>query len=97
MGIVRIIADFDVRRFGEVVGDLVRGWGQADVDSLQRKFDEPFYYSGGIIKITVREHRAWRALNRRLLAQNPRMIRSPVLAWAEGKGLFPMIRLLPAK
>jgi hypothetical protein len=106
VGISRIIAEFDVRRSVAIIReksvqlcgdarDWWRGWTETDIDSLRRKLDEPSYYSGGIVKITLAEHRAWSEFNRRLLAQNPRMVRSPLMAWAEGKGLFPMIRLLP--
>jgi hypothetical protein len=82
MGVVSVIARFDSRRVAEIVSGwaMGRGWSQTDLDRLQRKFDEPSYYSGGIIKITIREHRAWCALNGRLLAEDPKMIRSPSLA-----------------
>jgi hypothetical protein len=116
VGIKRIIADFDIRRLGEIIRgwlaqtlrrfdeiigergaqtrDWWRGWTESDIDRLTLKLDDPTYYNGGIFKITVREHRAWQVLNRRLLAQNPRLTRSPVLAWAEGKGLFQMVRFI---
>lgn len=104
MGIARIILDIDIGRLGEImsdprneVRDWWRGWSERDVDSLIRKLDDPLCYNGGILKITIREHKAWPVLSRRLLSQNPKLIRSPVLAWAEGKGLFQMVRLLELK
>lgn len=104
MGIFRIIADFDVRRLGEIIGqaraqvrDWWRGWTETDIDHLIRKLDDPLCYSGGIFKISVQERRAWVELNRRLQSQDPGMVRSPVIAWADGEGLFPMIRLLPSR
>jgi hypothetical protein len=98
MGVFRIIVDFDIVRVGEIIReprirDWWRGWSEKDIDSLVGKLDEPFYYIGGTFKITKREHLAWYALNRRLLAETPTMIRSPILTWAEGRGLFPMVRL----
>jgi hypothetical protein len=106
VGIVRIIADFDVRRSVGIIReksiglsrdtrDWWRGWTEADVDSLSQKLDDSLYYSGGIVKITIAEYRAWPELNSRLRAQSDKVVRSPVMAWAEGKGLFPMIGLLP--
>jgi hypothetical protein len=106
MGLVRIIADFDIRRAFAIIRETAiqwridardwrRGWTDADIINLAMKLDDSRFYSGGIIKLTIGEHRAWWEFNRRLLAQNPKLLRSPLIAWAEGKGLFPMIRLLP--
>jgi hypothetical protein len=70
-----------------------RGWGEADIASLTRKLDDPAAYSGGIVKITNREYRAWCALNRSMLESRLPVLRSPLLAWVEGRGLYSMIRI----
>jgi len=73
-----------------------RGWDEADFASLTRKLDDPAAYSGGIVKITKREYRAWAALNRSMLESRLPVLRSPLLAWVEGHGLCPVIRVTVA-
>jgi hypothetical protein len=75
-----------------------RGWGEADMISLSRKLDDPAAYGGGgIVKITNREYRAWAELNRGILESKLPVLRSPLLAWVEGHGLYPMIRVTVAE
>jgi hypothetical protein len=81
------------RRVAELARQIWRGWGEADIVSLTRKLDDPGAYSGGIIKISTREQRAWAELSRRLIASRKTTIRSPLLVWVEGRGLYPMTRV----
>ena len=93
MGVRRIVEEMDFRRAWEIVRTY-RPWPtEADLASLNRKLDNPNYYSGGIISITAREHRAWPELNRRIMANNNRALRSPLLAWVAGRGLHAVIRV----
>jgi hypothetical protein len=84
------------RGIDRLAGQAWRGWGEADISSLIRKLDDPAAYSGGIVKITNREYRAWAELNRRMLESNLPVLRSPLLAWVEGRGLYPVIRVTVA-
>jgi len=93
MGVRRVIEELDFRRAWQIVRLYRPHWGELDIASLSRKLDDPRYYSGGIISITAKEHRAWQELNRRLLAGNQRAERSPLLAWVAGRGLYPVIRV----
>jgi hypothetical protein len=70
-----------------------RGWEEADMNSLMRKLDDPAAYRCGIIKISKREYRAWAALNRSILESRQPVSRSPLLAWVEGRGLYPTVRV----
>jgi hypothetical protein len=85
------------RRIDELVRQIWRGWGEADIAILTRKLDDPTAYSGGIVKISAREHRAWGELGRRVVASKERTTRSPSLVWVEGRGLYPMIRVTVAE
>lgn len=93
MGARRIVKELDIRRAMEVARSFWRGWSESDLGSLSRKLDEPAYYSGGIVNITAKEHRAWPELNRRVTASNKRALRAPLLAWVAGRGLYPVIRV----
>jgi hypothetical protein len=93
MGVRRIVKEMDFRRAWEVARQYRPFWGELDVASLSRKLDNPHYYSGGIISITVKEYRAWPELNRRIMAGNKRALRSALLAWVAGRGLYPVIRM----
>jgi len=94
MGIRRIVGELDFRRAWHVARSYRPWWGELDVASLSRKLDDPGFYSGGgIVRITAKEHRAWPELNRRLMASNKRALRSPLLAWVDGRGLYPVIRV----
>jgi hypothetical protein len=70
-----------------------RGWEEADMNSLMRKLDDPAAYRCGIIKISKREYRAWAALNRSILESKQPVSRSSLLAWVEGRGLYPTVRV----
>ena len=86
------------RRIDRLARQAWRGWGEADVASLIRKLDDPAAYGGGgIVKITYREYRAWADLNRRMLESKLPVLRSPLLAWVEGRGLYPIIRVTVAE
>jgi len=84
------------RRIDRLARRAWRGWGEADIASLTRKLDDPAFYSGGIVKITSREYRAWAELNRGMLESGLAVLRSPLLAWVEGRGLYPVIRVTVA-
>ena len=60
------------RRIDRLARRAWRGWGEADIASLTRKLDDPAFYSGGIVKITNREYRAWAELNRGMLLRATR-------------------------
>jgi hypothetical protein len=74
-----------------------RGWDEGDIASLARKLDDPAAYSGGIVKITKREYRAWAVLNRSILESKQPVSRAPLLAWVDGGGLYPMTRVTVAE
>ena len=93
MGVQRIVAELDFRRAWEVVRLYRPFWGELDIASLSRKLDNAHYYSGGIISITLKEYRAWPEFNRRIVAGNKGVLRSPLLAWVGGRGLYPVIRM----
>jgi len=93
MGPRRIVKELDFRRAWDIVRTYRPWWTEADIASLSGKLDNPHYYSGGIVNITAREHRAWPELNRRIMAGNKRALRSPLLAWVAGRGLYPVIRM----
>ena len=93
MGALRIVANLDFRRVAEIARVRWRGWNESDLASLGRKLDDPLCYSGGIVKITAREYRAWAEFNRRITAGSERPLQSPLLAWVEDRGLYPVIRV----
>ena len=93
MGVRRIVGELDFRRATVVARSYWRGWSESDLASLSQKLDEPSYYSGGIVSITVKEHRAWPELNRRVKANNNRALRSALLAWVAGRGLHAVVRV----
>jgi hypothetical protein len=93
LGALRIVANLDFRRVAEIARVRWRGWNESDLASLGRKLDDPLCYSGGIVKITAREYRAWAEFNRRVTASDARALQSPLLAWVEGRGLYPVIRV----
>ena len=93
LGALRIVANLDFRRVAEIARVRWRGWNESDLSSLGRKLDDPLCYSGGIVKITAREYRAWAEFNRRVTAGSERPLQAPLLAWVEGRGLQPMIRV----
>ena len=64
-----------------------RGWNEQDIVRLSQRLDDPAAYSGGILKVTEREYRALPEFNRRVIANKPRAVFHPVLAWIEGRGL----------
>jgi hypothetical protein len=64
-----------------------RGWNEQDLVRLGQRLDDPAAYSGGILKLTAREYRALPEFNRRVMANKPRAVFHPVLAWVEGRGL----------
>lgn len=93
MGVRRVVEERDFRRVWEIIRLYRPWWTELDVASLSRKLDNPHYYSGGIVSITAREHRAWPELNRRIAASSKRTLRAPLLAWVDGRGLYPVIRM----
>jgi hypothetical protein len=93
MGARRIVDELDFRRAWEIARAYRPWWGELNIASLSRKLDDPRYYSSGIINITAKEHRAWPELNRRIIAANKRILRSSLLAWVAGRGLYPVIRV----
>jgi hypothetical protein len=68
------------RRANVLARQIWRGWGDADVASLTRKLDDPAAYSGGIVKISVKEYRALAELNRSIQKSKLPELRSPLLA-----------------
>jgi hypothetical protein len=93
LGALRIITDLDFRRAAKIARSHWRGWNESDFASLCRKLDDPRCYSGGILKITGPEYRAWAALNRIVVTKNARALHSPLLAWVEGRGLYSVVRV----
>ena len=93
LGALRIVANLDFRRVADIARVRCRGWNESDLSSLGRKLDDPLCYSGGIVKITTREYRAWAEFNRRITAGSERPLQSPLLAWVEDRGLYPVIRV----
>ena len=69
-----------------------RGWNEQDIIRLSHSLFDPAAYSGGILKITAREYRAWPEFNRRAIATTPGAIFHPVLAWVERRGLHRLRR-----
>jgi hypothetical protein len=93
MGVRRVVKERDFRKAWEVARLYRPFWGELDITSLSRKLEDPRYYNGGIISITVKEYRAWPELNRRIIASHKRTLRSPLLAWVARRGLYPVIRM----
>jgi hypothetical protein len=69
-----------------------RGWNEQDLVRLGQSLSSPAAYSGGILKLSEREYRAWPEYNRRVIAATPGAVWHPVLAWVEGRGLRPLRR-----
>ena len=64
-----------------------RGWNEQDIVRLSQRLFDPAAYSGGILKLTEREYRAWPEFNRRVIATTPGAVWHPVLAWVGRRGL----------
>ena len=82
----------DVARWINAARNYWRGFGEQDIVRLSRNLYDPAAYSGGILKITEREHRALPEFNRRVIASKPQAVFFPLLAWVERRGLRPLRR-----
>jgi hypothetical protein len=74
-------------RWIRAVQSYWRGFDEQDIVRLGQRLDDTAAYSGGILKLTEREYRAWPEYNRRIVATRPDAILHPVLAWVERRGL----------
>ncbi len=75
-----------VARCKNAVRDCWRGWSEQDIARLRQSLSDAAR-SGGILRITEREYRAWPEFHRRAIASTGGAEFHPVLAWVEGRGL----------
>ena len=80
------------RRWSEVARSYCRGWDEGDIESLQERMADPTSYSGGILKLSMRQFRALQERNRRIDQRKRAATASPLLVWIEGRGLISAVR-----